>query len=107
MKFCPNCGAGVEPDAGSCESCGAELTMFSALLSSGPEPPAPPAARLPGRDASRVADLAPGELRREIRWGVFQGILLAGVIVLLVYVAVFLVIAIVVEGVAGVSGIIG
>jgi uncharacterized membrane protein YvbJ len=87
VKFCPNCGAGVEPGAASCESCGAELgPVQSALARSAPAAPAPAI-------GPAVADLTPRRLRKEIRWGVFQGILLAGAIVLVVYLVVILLVA--------------
>ena len=89
MRFCPNCGAGVEPGAASCDSCGADLAAVSANLAEAPGPPLAPAAAVP----ATVADLTPRQLRKEIRWGVFQGILLVAVIVFLVYAVIFLFIA--------------
>ena len=89
MRFCPNCGAGVEPGAGSCESCGADLAAVSSHLLEDPGPPDAPMAAAP----ATVADLTPRQLRKEIRWGVFQGILLVAVIVFLGYAVIFLFIA--------------
>jgi uncharacterized membrane protein YvbJ len=86
VKFCPNCGAGVEPGAGSCESCGADLAAVSAHVTQTAAPPVVPVAAAP----ATVADLTPRQLRKEIRWGVFQGILLAAVIGLVVYLLVIL-----------------
>jgi hypothetical protein len=51
-----------------------------------------------------VVDLTPRQLRKEIRWGVFQGILLVAVIIFLVYLAIFLLIAGAVGSVTGISG---
>ena len=45
------------------------------------------------RTEPTVADLTPRQLRKEIRWGVFQGILLVAVIIFLVYLAIVLLIA--------------
>jgi uncharacterized membrane protein YvbJ len=84
VKYCPNCGAGVEAGAYSCESCGAGLAAVRAVVD---QPAAPP-------PAVTVADLSPRQLRKEIRWGVFQGVLLVGAIVFLVYLVIFLIIAI-------------
>jgi hypothetical protein len=99
VKYCPNCGVDVEPDAASCGSCGAELSAVRDVVTSADAQPGlvPPA-------WPTVADLTPRELRREIRWGVFQGILLVAVIVFLVYLAVFLLIAGAVGSVTGISG---
>ena len=87
MKYCPNCGAGVEPGVASCESCGTELsavqTAAVASSDSRSDVSIPDAART-------VADLTPRQLRREIRWGVFQGILLVAVIGLVVYLVIVL-----------------
>jgi len=93
MKFCPNCGDAVEPGDEACETCGAELAGASASVD---RPDAPsgagpaPAGPVPG--AVRAADLTPEQLRKEIRWGVFQGILLAGLIVLVIYIIVMVVV---------------
>ena len=89
VKFCPSCGAGVEPGAESCKSCGAELAAVQAAIVS---PASQPVVASPG-GARTVAELTALQLRREIRWGVFQGILLVAAIVFLVYLAIFLVIA--------------
>jgi uncharacterized membrane protein YvbJ len=89
VKYCPNCGTGVEPGAGSCESCGTDLAAVrTAVASSSTEPVA-----VGPEDVApvTVADLTPRQLRKEIRWGVFQGILLVAVIVFLVYLVIFLV----------------
>jgi uncharacterized membrane protein YvbJ len=102
VKYCPNCGTGVEPGTGSCESCGTDLAAVrTAVASSSTEP----VAMGPGAAVLSVADLTPRQLRKEIRWGVFQGILLVAVIIFLVYLAIFLVFAIAVEtSVSGVGG---
>ena len=100
MKFCPNCGAGVEPGAGSCESCGADLAAVSTALTESSAPPVVPSGAAP----VTVAALTPSQLRKEIRWGVFQGILLVAVIVFLVYLVIFLVIIAVSGSVTGISG---
>ena len=98
MKFCPNCGAGVEPGTESCKSCGTDLVAAQTAIVSpaGLSASAPPA-------GATVVDLTPRELRREIRWGVFQGILLVAAIVFVVYLVVFLVIL----GAVGVGGLSG
>lgn len=102
MKYCPNCGAGVEPGAGSCASCGTDLAAVQVAVA--PSVTQPVFVQ-PGAEALKVADLTPGQLRKEIRWGVFQGFLLVGAIVFLVYLAIFLVIAIGVgTSVSGVGG---
>lgn len=101
MKYCPNCGAGVEPGAESCETCATDLTVVqTAVVSSAAES----IAVEPGAAALTVAELTPRQLRTEIRWGVFQGILLVGVIVFLVYLAIFLVIVALSGSVTGISG---
>lgn len=100
MKFCPDCGAGVEPGAVACESCGADLAAVGAHPTGTSAPPVVPAAAPP----ATVADLTPRQLRKEIRWGVFQGILLVGVIIFLVYAAIFLFIALAVGGGTVVGG---
>ena len=100
MKFCPTCGAGIEPGAESCESCGADLAALSAHLTEVPGPRVVPAATVP----VTVADLTPRQLRKEIRWGVFQGILLAAVIALVVYLVIILLVVGVVSSVSGASG---
>ena len=89
MRFCPNCGAGVEPGAESCESCAADLAAVQTAIVS---PASPPVVVSPGA-AQTVAELTAAQLRREIRWGVFQGILLVAAIVFVVYLVIFLVIA--------------
>ena len=99
MKFCPNCGAGVEAGAVSCGSCGADLAAVSAHLTETSAPPVVPAA-----GPATVADLTPRQLRKEIRWGVFQGILLAAVVALVVYLVIVLLIVGAVSSVSGVSG---
>ena len=99
MKFCPTCGAGVESGAESCESCGTDLIAVQTAVASSA---ARPVAAAPG--AATVADLTPRQLRKEIRWGVFQGILLVAVIVFLVYVAIFLFIALAVGSAAVIGG---
>jgi uncharacterized membrane protein YvbJ len=81
VKFCPNCGAGVEAGAVSCESCGADLAPVSAHVAQTSARSFAPAAGAP----ATVADLTPRRLRKEIRWGVFQGILLVAVIGLIAY----------------------
>ena len=98
MKFCPNCGAGVEAGAVSCGSCGADLAAVSAHLLETSAPPVVPAA------PATVADLTPRQLRKEIRWGVFQGIVLAAVIALVVYLVIVLLIVGAVSSVSGASG---
>ena len=87
MRFCPNCGAGVGAGAESCESCGAELAAVRSVVD---QPAAAPMAALP---SSTVAGMSPRHLRKEVRWGVFQGILLAAAVALVVYIAVVLLIA--------------
>jgi len=87
MRFCPNCGAGVEAGADSCESCGGGLAAVRCVVD---RPAAAPMAALP---SSTVAGMSPRQLRREVRWGVFQGILLAAVVALVVYIVVVLLIA--------------
>jgi hypothetical protein len=72
----------------------------TAVVSSAAEP----IAVEPGAAPLTVADLTPRQLRTEIRWGVFQGILLVGVIVFFVYLAIFLVIIAVSGSVTGISG---
>ena len=89
MKFCPNCGTPVEPGAESCESCGTDLAAAQSVLASST---ARPVAVEPGA-ATDVSELSPRQLRKEIRWGAFQGIVLAGAIVLVVYLVVVLLIA--------------
>ena len=101
MKYCPHCGAGVEPDAASCESCGASL---AACRRRWPRPWGSPDARRRTASTGTVTDLTPQQLRREIRWGVFQGILLVAVIVFFVYLVIFLVIVSASGSVAGISG---
>ena len=99
MKYCPNCGAAVEPGAASCESCGAELSAVRDVVT--------PVVELSASVAPAeltVADLTPRQLRKEIRWGVFQGILLVAVIVFFVYLGIFLVIIAVSGSVTGISG---
>jgi uncharacterized membrane protein YvbJ len=93
MKFCPNCGAGVEAGAESCESCGVELAVVRSVVD---QPGAPWQEPLP----STVAGMSPRQLRKEIRWGVFQGILLAAVIALVVYVVIVVLVAALVTTVA-------
>ena len=100
MKFCPTCGAGIEPGAESCESCGADLAALSAHLTEVPGPRVVPAATTPGT----VASLTPRQLRKEIRWGVFQGILLAAVIALVVYLVIILLVVGVVSSAGGFGG---
>jgi hypothetical protein len=90
----------MEPGAASCESCGADLAAVSSALTEPSGPPVAPAGAAP----VTVADLTPRELRKEIRWGVFQGILLVAVIIFLVYLAIFLLIAGAVGSVTGISG---
>jgi ribosomal protein L40E len=63
-KTCPGCGAAVSCDARECFQC---HTRFAV-----------------------TGELTPKQLRREIRWGVFQGLLLAVAIALSVYVFIFL-----------------
>ena len=87
MRFCPNCGAGVEAGAESCESCGTGLAAVRSVVG---RPAVPRTAALP---SSTVAGMSPRQLRREVRWGVFQGILLAAAVALVVYIAVVLLIA--------------
>ena len=99
MKYCPNCGAGVEPGAASCESCGAELAAVGDAVT-----PAGVTAAFAAPAGPTVADLTPRQLRKEIRWGVFQGILLVAVIIFLVYAAIFLLIALAVGSGTGISG---
>ena len=92
VKFCPSCGTGVEAGAGSCESCGADLVAVWASTGQSPLPTAT-ASSYAGGEPATVADLTPRQLRREIRWGVFQGILLVGAISLVVYLVVVLLVA--------------
>jgi uncharacterized membrane protein YvbJ len=94
MKFCPDCGDAVEPGDEVCETCGAGLTGQNAVADRSAAQVAGlvAAAPAPGPGAARAGDLTPQELRKEIRWGVFQGILLAGLIVLVVYIIVMLVV---------------
>jgi hypothetical protein len=63
-KTCPGCGAAVSRDARECFQC---HTRFAV-----------------------TGEFTPKQLRREIRWGVFQGLLLAAGIALSVYVLIFL-----------------
>jgi uncharacterized membrane protein YvbJ len=93
VNYCPNCGATVESGAASCESCGAELSAVRDVVTRAVEQSAFVAPAGP-----TVADLTPRQLRKEIRWGVFQGILLIALIVFLVYLAIFLLIAGAVSG---------
>jgi len=82
FKFCPVCGAPAPPGATACEACGQEWDESSGAVA----PPIAPSATT----AVTVADLSPKALRREIRWGVFQGLLLVAAIVLAVYLVVIL-----------------
>jgi hypothetical protein len=102
VDFCPNCGTGVEPRAGFCWSCGADLEGDWVAEPVVAEESSPATASLPGA-AATVADLSPRQLRREIRWGVFQGILLAAVIALVFY----LVLVVLIFGAALSSGSVG
>jgi len=100
VKFCPTCGAGIEPGAESCESCGADLAAVSAHLAEVSGPRVVPAATVP----VTVADLTPRQLRKEIRWGVFQGILLVAVICLVVYLLIVVLIVGAVSSAGGFGG---
>ena len=99
MKYCPTCGAGVEPGVATCESCGTELSAVRDVVT-----PAVEASAFVAPAGPTVADLTPRQLRKEIRWGVFQGILLVAVIVFLVYLVIFLVLIAVSGSVTGISG---
>jgi uncharacterized membrane protein YvbJ len=101
VKYCPNCGAGVEPGAASCASCGSDLAAVQTVVAPSVTPPVSAG---PGAEAPTVADLTPRQLRKEIRWGVFQGILLVGVIIFLVYLVIFLVLIAVSGSATGISG---
>ena len=81
-KFCPSCGAPAAPGATACAACGQEWDESGGAV-------APPIAS-PATTLVTVADLSPKALRREIRWGVFQGLLLIAAIVLAVYLVVIL-----------------
>ena len=100
MRFCPNCGAGVEPGAMTCGSCGADLATVSAHLTETSGTPLVPVTAAP----ASVASLTPRQLRKEIRWGAFQGILLAAVIALVVYLVIILLVVGAVSSVSGASG---
>jgi uncharacterized membrane protein YvbJ len=99
MKFCPNCGGAVEAGEESCETCGVELAGVSdALGRAGAPAGAGPAPAVPTPGMVRAGDLTPQQLRKEIRWGVFQGILLAALIVLVIYIVIMLVVFGVIAG---------
>jgi hypothetical protein len=82
VKFCPGCGEPVAAGALACDTCGQEWGETGGVVVPRVSPP----------PLLTVADLTPRDLRREIRWGVFQGFLLIAGIALVIYVAIFLVV---------------
>jgi uncharacterized membrane protein YvbJ len=101
VKYCPNGGTGVEPGTASCASCGTDLTAVQTAVAPSVTQPLGVES---GAAALTVAELTPRQLRKEIRWGVFQGIALVAGIIFLVYLAIFLVIIAVSGSVTGISG---
>jgi hypothetical protein len=63
--------------------------------------PRPPPASSSRSGYPTVAELPARALRREIRWGVFQGILLFGIIALAVYLVIVVVLFAAVAGISG------
>ena len=93
MKYCPNCGTQLHDDVTGCPGCGGRWDGTGAFAPP-PEAPAPPAHANPqGAPQRTLQTMSPAELRREIRWGVFQGQLIVMAVVLGVYLVIFLLIA--------------
>jgi hypothetical protein len=91
-KYCPNCGEPVDGQSLECDSCGQRWDERGRFTLG--EPTWSVDSQVSGGPVStqRVVDLSPRELRREIRWGVFQGLLLYVAIGLVVYLIVVLIV---------------
>jgi len=91
-KICPDCGEEAPTGATDCDACGLDFAQAGAVpapaasvraaaAGSAPDFLVPPAKVVDDRS---IAELTPAELRREIRWGTFQGYLLATMVIIAV-----------------------
>jgi hypothetical protein len=80
VKTCPACSAKVHDDARKCPECGGEWTAEGAFVA---DLSVEPTAVI--REETKVLEMTAGELRTHIRWGVFQGTLLATIVLAVAY----------------------
>jgi uncharacterized membrane protein YvbJ len=92
MKECPNCSAKVHDDVVGCPECGGRWEAdgsFTGQQTTVVEPLRDPL----------VTEMRASELRREVRWGTFQGYLLSAAVLM----AIYLVFMLAIVGCAGAS----